>query len=385
MTANSRPVLVQNYDGPIFVGNGEGDFLCKACGNVLVDGYDPRRLIGVDIRCYKCREISTTQVWNDVEPLPLALRVIDDSGSFLLNGAVDLTTGENSLTCAQEVERVRRNSGIAPQVGQFELSEQWVGALKEELIFWTGGAFLAELASAERARKNGNKLFMRCPLAWAVDRLAHGLMQKKFDFGGDDVMVIRYIAQWRNLSSSWKHHPLFRSVIGPALCNEYHHTMAMLLCCSYLERSGNSVGITETNKASGPSPDLYLNWSSNQRASIEIKAPNVFHWPNSAPEFGRVEDKVEGQLKEAAKQLTGEAGGVVVIGSNHPDEELTKNIRLAIESLAARGRISSKITLVSAVCAYGTVQAGVDGVNFSMGWNVSVVKNPRYSGVSHFA
>ncbi|WP_257766030.1 hypothetical protein [Burkholderia glumae] len=145
------------------------------------------------------------------------------------------------------------------------------------------------------------------------------------------------------------------------------------------------MGITKAESAAGKSADLYLNLTSSRSASIEIKAPNVFHWPNAVPDLGRVEEKIEGQLKEAAKQLTGDAGGVVVIGANHLDQQLTKKIRSSIESLAAKGRISSRITLVSAVCAYGTVQAGVDGVNFSMGWNVSVVKNPRYSGVSHFA
>ncbi len=381
----SRPVLVQCNDGPLFRGAGEGNFVCRVCGNVLVERYEPRRLIGLDIECYKCHAISTTHSWSDIEPLPLALISMGDSGRFRLNGTLDLGVGENSLTCDQEIERVRRNSGVVPQHGGFELSVEWIEKLKAELIFWTGGAFLGVLGTAERARKNGNRFFMRCPLAWAVDRLVQGVERKSFDFGGDDAMVVRYIAQWLELSSSWKHHPLFKDVIGPALCNEYHHTIAMLLCCSYLERNGNSVGITKAESAAGKSADLYLNLTSSRSASIEIKAPNVFHWPNAVPDLGRVEEKIEGQLKEAAKQLTGDAGGVVVIGANHLDQQLTKKIRSSIESLAAKGRISSRITLVSAVCAYGTVQAGVDGVNFSMGWNVSVVKNPKYSGVSHFA
>lgn len=380
---NERPVLLQGSEHPIFRGEGNEPFSCKSCGHVLVEGHEPRKLIGVDIECAKCGAISTTQLWDEREPLPASLVTLGSSGRFLIKGTVDMVGKAAAISCDEEIARVQANKCQPPPHDGLDISPDMLAAVTQEVDLWTNGAFSDALSSARRARASGNELFTRCPLAWAVDRVTEALRGGAIDIDGHDAAALLYLEQWRHFSVRWKHHPLFKEVIAPALCNEYHHTIALLVCCTYLEEHGNSIGITFTPGEVGKSPDLYINASPNQRVSIEIKAPDALHWPKPLPNQAEIERRVEEQLKAAAKQLTGNAGGVVVIGTNHVDPNLAGRVRAAIESLAARGRISSKITIISSVCAHGTItRVDERNVKPEIEWNVSVTRNPKFNGES---
>ncbi|WP_175816608.1 hypothetical protein [Burkholderia diffusa] len=321
--------------------------------------------------------------WDETEPLPKALINIGNSGRFLLKGPIDQIGKEVAFSCDQEIARVRANSCQAPPSGNVDLNQETLAALTQELDLWTDGSFSDELASVARARKSGNELFMRCPLAWAVDRLTLALANGSIEIGGGDEAAILYLTQWRHLSARWKHHQLFKEVIAPALCNEYHHTIALLTCCSYLSDHGNDVGITRTKGEVGKSPDLYVNVSPNQRVSIEIKAPDALHWPKSVPLKTDIARRIEEQLKAAAKQITGNAGGVVVIGTNHIDPGLADQVRDVIEDLATRKRISSKITVVASVCAHGSIEViGDHSFKPYSASTVNVTQNPKFAGKS---
>jgi DNA-directed RNA polymerase subunit RPC12/RpoP len=46
-------------DRPVFRGNGEYDYLCARCGNVLASGLDPEYMTRrVRIRCARCRTVN---------------------------------------------------------------------------------------------------------------------------------------------------------------------------------------------------------------------------------------------------------------------------------------------------------------------------------------
>lgn len=378
-----RPVLVQGSERPIFRCEGSEPFACKFCGHLLIEGYEPRKLIGVDIECMKCGAISTTQLWDELEPLPASLVTIGATGRFLIKGQVDMVGKAAAFSCDQEIARVRVNKCQPPPHEALDISSEMLSSVTQEIDLWTNGAFSEALSSTRRARASGNDLFMRCPLAWAVDRISAALRLGSIDLDGHDAAALLYLEQWRHLSVRWKHHPLFREVIAPALCNEYHHTIAMLLCCTYLEEHGNDVGITYTPGETGKSPDLYINASPSHRVSIEIKAPDALHWPKAVPEQADIERRVEEQLKAAAKQITGNAGGIVVIGTNHVDPSLAGRVRDAIEKLAARGRISSRIALAASVCVNGTIaKVNERSARPDIAWVVNVTHNPKFTGES---
>jgi len=48
-----------NPERPVFRGNGEFDYLCSSCGNVLVSGMDPAYMTRrVRVKCGRCRTIN---------------------------------------------------------------------------------------------------------------------------------------------------------------------------------------------------------------------------------------------------------------------------------------------------------------------------------------
>jgi ribosomal protein S27AE len=51
---------VQDHsDRPVFRGNGDFDYVCVSCGNVLAAGMDPRYMTRrVRIRCGRCRTVN---------------------------------------------------------------------------------------------------------------------------------------------------------------------------------------------------------------------------------------------------------------------------------------------------------------------------------------
>jgi phage FluMu protein Com len=51
---------VQEYsDRPVFRGNGEYDYVCVSCGNVLAAGMDPQYMTRrVRVRCGRCRTVN---------------------------------------------------------------------------------------------------------------------------------------------------------------------------------------------------------------------------------------------------------------------------------------------------------------------------------------
>jgi ribosomal protein S27AE len=48
-----------NPDRPVFRGNGEYDYVCVSCGNILAAGMDPQYMTRrVRVRCGRCRTVN---------------------------------------------------------------------------------------------------------------------------------------------------------------------------------------------------------------------------------------------------------------------------------------------------------------------------------------
>src|SRR6266446_10594245 len=70
VTPMTRPAFIQGGAHPIFRGRSQESLRCRECGAVLVEGYDPRALIAVDLECFACKTVTSTPAWPDNEPLP---------------------------------------------------------------------------------------------------------------------------------------------------------------------------------------------------------------------------------------------------------------------------------------------------------------------------
>jgi ribosomal protein S27AE len=63
ITVDGGTAVQDHPDRPVFRGNGEYDYVCVSCGNVLAAGMDPQYMTRrVRVRCGRCRTINIAAV-----------------------------------------------------------------------------------------------------------------------------------------------------------------------------------------------------------------------------------------------------------------------------------------------------------------------------------
>ena len=173
--ATTRPVIVQGSTAPVFRGPSGKVLRCDGCAHVLVDGYDPRSLIGVNIECFKCKAITRTDSWPNGEPLPTTLVTLGDAGRFLIKGTVDLKE-RAAMSCDQEIARVRTGTSPRPQSdANWELSPDSLMVLETELDILTDGAISRHSPAQMKARgtERPNPALERTAGSHALTAAAH--------------------------------------------------------------------------------------------------------------------------------------------------------------------------------------------------------------------
>jgi hypothetical protein len=151
----------------------------------------------------------------------------------------------------------------------------------------------------------------------------------------------------------------------------------MLSAAAYLSDVGNEIGITDTKSATGRSPDLYINTRVDGRLSIEVKAPDLFFWPAPKLNLADTEKHIHKALRSARDQLTGEEGGIVVVGASHPGE-YNDIFAKAIENVVNSGKVSTRIAAIVGVCHLPFINPGHGKVESGIQANVTFEINPRF-------
>ena len=381
---NTRPAVVQGSLLPVFQGRSAQSFQCSACGHVLVQGYELRCLIAVDIECFKCKSVTRTAEWPDHEPLPMSLVTLGDVGRFLIKGTVDMREGIAAFTCDQEIARVQAH--VAPRQkndSPLELTPESLSTLAIELDLLTDGAIKKMVQSAKRARAAGNASFAasKSPLVWALEQLNRAMAAGEINLDGPDAIAIAFIQTLRDSLRRWRQHPLFH-LIAKSLCTEFHHAMTQFTVASYLSDHGNRVGITNTTRQVGRSPDLFINMGANATVSIEVKAPSSFFWPAPQPDTATIQERMERQIKKARKQITGNIGGIVVLGLGYFPTSLHAEVHECIKRLTVSGRVSTRIAAIAAVYFSESRLSIANRTEPRMetGGQVLIALNPRFVG-----
>lgn len=380
-----RPAVVQGSLAPLFRGAGAENLQCS-CGHTLVEGYLSRQYIGIGFICYCCKALSMSDPWPAGEPLPKQIVTLGRSGRYLLGSTVDVT-GKAGFTCDQEIERVQRETGVrSPENKHLQLSTDGLSWFQDRLNAASGGEMDRCVQSSMRARAGGNQKYLKSPPAWAITHLRSCLANGKLDLDDQaDRAALAYIQILDHLIARWQHHPLF-SLMSKGMVLEYPHTVTQLIAASYLADHGNDIGFTDLADLEGRSPDLFINFNCFERVSIEIKAPAELQWPNECPSASRLEKIVLKQLQKAKGQLTGELGGVVVLGASWPSKGAEQSFEAVVVDLVRRGKVSSRISGVVGVCLYlaeGQVAVGNGKINSEFSAQVFVCPNSRFEGTPY--
>lgn len=382
-TSSDRPRVVQRTKEPVFTGGGTEDLSCMKCGHHLVLAVNMRSLIAIDIECHMCAAVTRTPSWPDGESLPHQVATIGAYGRYSISQVT--LDADMAFTCDAEIERVRKATLVKPlqSGGSIPVTSQSPASWEAELSILTEDQFPKMIAAARRAHARGNKRFVKCPPAWAIVHIQSKLATKTLGTAEEDAIAMGYIAQVHDLINRWNHHHHFPLIVR-ALCSEFNHTGVMLAAAGHLGENGNDVGITDTASASasGQSPDLYINTGPYSRLSIEVKAPDLFFWPSPVLSIGDMEKHIHRSLRAAKGQLTGERGGVVIIGASHPNQGVKEVFQNAIKNVIHSGKVSTRIAAVIGVFHLFGQSLGNGKVNWQAESAVWTELNPRFPGTN---
>ncbi len=379
--APQRPRLIQGSPAPLAIGNGGTRLICAGCENLLVEGYDPRLLIAVDIECHRCSSVTRTEQWPDLEPLPNALVTLGQRGRFLIEQTLNLSTAKSSMTCDQEIARIQAISGIRPAAAVgIALTLEGIADLEARVSHLCRG--LDECIRRTRnAFARGNRRFLNHPPAWALVQLRAMVESGRRALSTDDLVAMNYLHVSLSVLSRWQHHERFRD-IQAALLFEFPHAITQMIIASYLADVGTPIGFNEPLRGGGRSPDMYLNFDARVRHAIEVKAPEQLQWPHASPTAGRLERILEDKFRATRGQINGGDGGALVIGASVADRVFGDVLLKVLGELAAAGEIPSRISAVTTVWLnpYSSIEPAAGGLSLGGQAAVKTVLNPRYTG-----
>lgn len=345
----SIPTCIQGSQAPMFHGEGADRLKCQ-CGHVLIEGYKPRQYAGIGFECVNCKSLTLSESWPIGEPLPRTIVTLGRSGRFLLGSTVDVK-GKAGFTCDQEIERVGRETKVRPPANvPFDLSLDALQQLESEINLLSAGELDKAIRSAERAHASGNVNFLNSPPAWAICHMKSCVESATINLDDERTLAaLTFLQLAKHLIERWEHHPLF-ALMSKALVLEYPHAITQLIAAAYLSEHGNPIGFNDPARFEGQSPDLFINANVFETISLEVKAPRELQWPNPCPSLSTMETLLVKQLQKASKQITGELGGVVIIGTSWASREGEQVFQQALENLDKRKKISSRIAGVVGVC-----------------------------------
>jgi hypothetical protein len=360
---------------------------------VIVAGAADDQIWDLAFECFECKGVSASPRLPTGMVLPKP-SVLYGKRRYLLMDTVVMRQVANASEEAHE--RSRRETGAQESTfgyqgdpTQREISPVRLQAYVEELRSLLGDKYDKLYSSARRARKSHTPPKNRHGLMAIVESLETSIESFNTPSPMVDPRVVTEVDALLTILKRWKHHPYWTRMVS-ALDAEYQHTIITLAAASFLVDAGNGVTFLET--ASGRTPDLLLVIAPQQRAALEIKAPQALHNRTVELTSAAANTIISSAVKKAKTgkkgQLARKQPGILVIGGFALSEaELDLLNKAATEYLknATKKGLHSHIIAVS-VMSMGTMpEATLKGpqspeISISGTLSVRVAKNPGYSG-----
>jgi len=160
------PIVVQLSDVPIFRGLVQNDqkFICGKCKNILIENYIIGDYIGLQIECFRCKEITETPYIGHGEPLSSTIISLGSKGrlgissTVLINPHIIVGT-DQSIEIAFHALQPRDPDPLCLSLSNLEYLVKLYDVI-------TDGKFLVQSSKLKRT-KNSDPL--EFPFAWAIE------------------------------------------------------------------------------------------------------------------------------------------------------------------------------------------------------------------------
>jgi hypothetical protein len=230
--------LVQQCDGPVFIGVGDGNLDCE-CGNRLIERYDPNHFLAVGLQCQRCGHVTTTPgLGNNAIP-PFAV-IIAEPGAEPRTATTTLTKSAYIIGRA-EMDRISAlYSPVTPPDFTYVISPSLLDeavAAYERITGQTLPTWIADLANPLVRLKDH-------AFAWAVQHMRARMKQDPWRCM-DDIptpIAVVTITGFLHFVATWSHHPLFPAMVAGAAAHGFSvHGLAPFAAAHCATMMGNRI------------------------------------------------------------------------------------------------------------------------------------------------
>ena len=346
------PHFIQVGDDPAIIGEGTDDLRCQCGQSVLVKGYLPFNLLGIDIRCSRCGAITTTPGLLAETVPPAAVTPIDRRDQPLPRPAT--VARLTALASHEELARLTRlYAPQTPPSDRCAIDATLLDLVEADYDRLSGGRLDEHLGAVAAAGSGPLAGFRSHPLAWAVRHLraTHGAPGWTW-FGTDEgSAATTIVGAFRHFVACWSHHPLFPAMAAAAADRGFSlHATAVFGAAKCLSDSGNRIAFTAPDPADGRVTDFSLAIGPTERWAVRVEVFDAFEWPFGKPwDQGTLRSAVTASVTAAQSRINLRHPGLLVLSAGAArsafDQPLVEAINDAVQSHGSRNRG------LAAVCA----------------------------------
>jgi hypothetical protein len=332
--------FVQACEGPIFVGRGNGTLAC-ACGEVLIEGYDPARFLGVAIRCGQCAEVTTTP------PLP--------PGSSPPSAVVVAETVAEPRTATTALPA---NVHVAGRIEYDRIATLYQPRTPKDNVYRISADLLDEAAAAHQAALGlalpVGALNIEDPfagmtehaLAWAVAHLRGRLRAEQWASreSAATSAAATNVAAFLHFVRTWSHHPLYPAMAATAAERGFSlHGLAAFAAAHCLTMQGNRIGFPTPKQVPGRIGFIYVAAGPSDMVAVHPEVFDCFEYP-----YGRSWDPaglqaaVSDVVLRAQGRINLKNPGILLLSPGVAlggyDEALIEAVKAAVQSAGRKNR-----------------------------------------------
>jgi hypothetical protein len=354
--------FVQAGDGPVLVGAGVGSLVCS-CGQVLIQGYEPARFLGIGVQCGRCGAATSTPEL-PAGDLPPRSAIVAAPSAEPRTAAMTVRPG---VSVVGQAEMGRLQALFQP------VSPDHVYRISPALLDQTEAAFGGSLAAAAGDHPLGSAVrFLRGIMASGV-RLADAPTAAAL------VQVIGFL----HFVATWSRHPLFPAMMATAGDRGFDlHGLTPFAAAHCLMMMGNRVRFPEPLGYPGRIEgfDLVTGAASTVGVNVEVfdrfEYPAGWQWdPTSLlTAVSEVLAGAQGRINLRNPGLLVLSPGVALGGF---DEALIVAVKDAMSALGRRNR-----GLMAVAPVVLRLQALPDLGSVRFGYGIFPITNRHYRGES---
>jgi hypothetical protein len=328
--------FVQAGDVPILIGSAAGKLVC-ACGQSLIEGFEPVRFLAIGIKCGRCGAVTTTQTLPEGE-LPPRSAIIAAPSDEPRTTAMTVPPGV-SVVGQAEMDRLQALFQPASPDNVYQISAALLDDVAAEFERHTGAA-LPELPAGDQFAG-----LREHALAWAVRHLRARVQTETWSCVDDAAtsIAVVHVTGFLHFLRTWPRHPLLPAMVATGAERGFSaHGLALFNAAYCLTKMGNQIRFADPTGYPNRIDGLDI-VAGTAHVGVQIEVFDRFEFP-----FGRKwdADALGAAVAEAMAAAQGRINlrnpGLLVLSPGIAlaglDEALIEAMKTAVQNHGRRNR-----------------------------------------------